>query len=100
MCGGSCQWGSLLQGSQKTSYKVDATELFFFFSEIKVEHSLKTVASLPDVLFVTQSFLPFLGEERGLRDGPEEAPVARYSHFALARSRGVPSFGISRMIHA
>ena len=65
-----------------------------------MEHSLKTVASLPDVLFVTQSFLPFVGEERGLRDGPEEAPVARYSHFALARSRGVPSFGISRMIHA
>ena len=28
----SCsQWGSLLQGGQNTSYKVDATELFFFF---------------------------------------------------------------------
>lgn len=63
----SCsQWGSLLQGSQNTSYKVDATELFFFFFQIKVEHSLKAVASLPDVLFVTQSFLPFLGEERGI----------------------------------
>ena len=97
----SCsQWGSLLQGDQNTSYKVDATELFFFFFfETKVEHSLKAVASLPDVLSSRNLSFHSLERKGGLRDGSKEAPVARYSHFALARSRGVPSFGISRMIH-
>ena len=80
----SSQWGSLLQGDQNNSYKVDATELFLFFFETKVEHSLKAVASLPDVLFVTQSFLPFLGEERGIawrvRRGSRRALLALRAH--------------------
>ena len=43
----SCsQWGSLLQGGQNTSYKVDATELFFLFFRNKSGTFVKS-SSLP-----------------------------------------------------
>ena len=54
------------RGAKTPRIKLMRLSFFFFFFETKVEHSLKAVASLPDVLFVTQSFLPFLGEERGI----------------------------------